>query len=272
LTRDTTDEPAQSDPTGWLDRVIKQIPEIMKAAGGEFPVAALVIVVGLIAIGLRAPLVGLPCVGVGALLAYLGYKGNERLAEFTHAERHQELGNELRKAELASALRREELAHKERLVQLEARERIARDRNRQLELPALAAAVDASGRGKSHWTVKRGDPRRATPVPVGVDPMDYLIYRHTRSADEPPTDPSLPPIRHFVDLWEAALIPEDLALMWTRSAITSKRSFLLQGRGTASSSLKTGTCPSAWPWLSNLECRPWSCAASHYSGGPRNQR
>lgn len=83
-----------------------------------------------------------------------------------------------------------------------------------VDVPQLASEVQGSGPARDHWQVRRGDARRASaPGPTGIDPFDYLIYRHTRSAERPAVGDGLPPIRHFVDLRQAALVPEDCELL-----------------------------------------------------------
>lgn len=105
------------------------------------------------------------------------------------------------------------LASQERLANLASQERLALASRPRVELEEVAQEVKSTRPAISYWTVKRGEIRRSSMPPSGVDPFEYLIYRHTRSAAAPPEDPALPHIKHFVDLREAALIAEDRRLM-----------------------------------------------------------
>lgn len=149
----------------------------MKAATSEFALAALFVVAGVMFAGFDAPLVGgLTCL-FGAGLGFLGHR---------------------------RALARAALESEERRL------KAVRPR---VELSEVAEEVKASGKATSHWVVERGKERHPTAPPPGVTLFDYVLYRHTRSALRPPTDPTLPPLRHLIDLREAALITEDRTAM-----------------------------------------------------------
>jgi adenine/guanine phosphoribosyltransferase-like PRPP-binding protein len=186
----------------------------MKAAVGEFSLAALLAVVGmLLAIALSGytKVGGLMCIAAAAGLGYLGHKRG--LADINSLRRETELNHELKLAQLQHEEHADDAAHAERLAELAARERVTLEASRRAEITEVAAEIKKSGHAVAHWKVRPGHQRQASPVPEGVDPLDYLIYRHTRSAEQPPNDPSLPAVRHFVDLRDAALVPEDRALM-----------------------------------------------------------
>ncbi len=179
-----SDSPSPTQSSLSLVGLLERTVEIMKAASGEFALAALFVVAALGFAVFDIPvLAGLICMSA-VILGYLGHR--RALAE---------IGKEEQLALLASE---------------ENRLRATRPR---LELAEVAEEVKDSGRATSHWAVERGKERRAAAPPSNVDPFDYLLYRHTRSAIALPADPDLPPLKHFVDLREAALIVEDRSMM-----------------------------------------------------------
>jgi orotate phosphoribosyltransferase len=200
-------------PSGgsWIDAFVGQTVEIMKAAVAEFALAALLIVAGVILCTVVDIGVGVVCLAAGAALGYLGHRRG--LADVMTERGRLDQAHERELAILAQTQRQGEIEHEERLAVLAAQERLVELRRKQLSVPELAGEVRGSGSAKSHWKVRRGEERRAAPAPAGVDALDYLIFRHTRSADAPPSDPLLPPVRHFVDLRDAALIKEDRELL-----------------------------------------------------------
>jgi orotate phosphoribosyltransferase len=167
----------------------------MKAASGEFALAALLVVAGVLFAAFDRALVG----GLICLCAVgLGCLGHRR-----------------------GVL---EIAKEKDLEVLASTERLQAPRPH-VEVPQIAEEVKASGNAKGHWEVERGKDRQATTPPRNVDPFDYLLYRHTRSATVTPADPDLPPLRNFIDLREAALIPEDRATLVNLITDHIKRSF-----------------------------------------------
>jgi hypothetical protein len=165
----------------------------MKAAVSEFALSALSLVAAMVfAVSGQPEIGGAICIGAVGL-GYLGHRSG--LAKIASKER------------LASS------QSQERLATARFEERLAAARQPSPEVDHVAAEVRASSPAASHWSVKRGEVRRSSEPPVGVDPFEYLVFRHTRSSLDPPVDPALPPLRHFLDLREAALIEKDRDLM-----------------------------------------------------------
>lgn len=168
----------------------------MKAASGEFALAALLVVAGvLFAVFDEAVLGGLICLCAVAL----GYLGHRRGVLEIMKEKDLEA--------IASEDRRLQVLHPH------------------VQVPQIAEEVKASGNAKCHWEVERGKDRKPATVPPDVDPFEYIVYRHTRSATVAPSDPALPPLRHFIDLREAALISTDRATLVELISEHIKRSF-----------------------------------------------
>jgi hypothetical protein len=208
---EVTPDRGQGDGS-WFEGLLKQTVEIMRAAAGEFSLAALLVVAGLVIVtAASAESAGLACIAGGVGLGLLGHRRG--LADVRAERRRIEIRHERQLAEIQQVTRVAELEHEERLAELASRERLADAKRAQVRVSELASVVSASGHASAHWPIRRGEQRRFAAPPAGIDELDYLIYRHTRSAETPPADPSLPPIQHFIDLRDAALIPEDRQLL-----------------------------------------------------------